>query len=177
MKRRALVAFTLLALGLAPACASGTATPPDVPLAVAAESAPANPLSPKTVGAVEPAVPATVRALTPGATYRVGEAVRSGDLIVALLDGRTGTGVIEARFLIHNAGVEDAAVSAGNFRLQTAAGRPRMRLREPSEPLPIGRLGPGDTLYGTVSWDVPDAGAARVLFANGPDSVEWALAS
>jgi len=79
MKRRALVAFTLLALGLAPACASDTAPPPDVPLAVAAESAPANTLSPKTVGAVEPAV--------------------------------------------------------------------------------------------------PDAGAARVVFANGPDSVEWALAS
>jgi hypothetical protein len=60
-----------------------------------------------------PAELAEVRELAPGATYRIGQAVRSGDLTVALLDGRAGGGGVEARFLSHNAGPEEAIVSPG----------------------------------------------------------------
>src|SRR5262245_2782174 len=175
MKRRTLVALILLALGLAPGCASDASVSRDVGLAAAAESTPAGTPSRPPDGGQAPAVPATVLAWTPGATYRVGEAVRSRDLVVALLDGRAAAGLVEARFLIHNAGAEEAVVSPGNFRLRTD-GHPRMRLREPPSPLPVGRLRPGDTLYGTVTWDLPDAADARVVFANGPVGVEWALA-
>jgi hypothetical protein len=40
-----------------------------------------------------------------------------------------------------------------------------------------GRLRPGDTLHGAVTWEVADPAGARVVFANGAATVEWALTS
>jgi hypothetical protein len=111
----------------------------------------------------------------PGAAHRIGEPVRSGDLVVTLVAGRAAAGAVEARFEIHNAGTHDAVVSPGNFRLRTEDDRPRMRLREPPAPLPVGQLRPGETLRGTVTWDASTAGEVRVAFANGAGSVEWVL--
>jgi hypothetical protein len=38
-------------------------------------------------------------------------------------------------------------------------------------------LRPGDTLHGAVTWEVADPAGARVVFANGAATIEWALAS
>jgi hypothetical protein len=183
MKPRALFCLSILLLGLGSGCAVdssaspelGPAWPADVQAADAAP--PAAALTGRAAGGLEPAPPAAVHVPTPGAIYRVGDAVRSGDLVVALLDGRAAAPLVEARFLIQNVGPAEAVVSPGNFRLRLDGGRPRMRLREPPAPLPVGRLRPGDTLHGAVTWEVADPAGARVVFANGAATVEWALAS
>ena len=160
-------AAAVLAIGLAAGCAGPgrqeLAGAPDRAEAAVAAGPPPPELS-------------VVHALAPGATYRVGEAVQSGDLIVALLEGRAVSDGVEARFLIRNAGSAEAVVSPGNFRLRTERGRPRMRLSPPPAPLPVGRLAPGATLRGSVSWDAPSDPDLRIVFANGPATVEWSLA-
>src|SRR5437867_8122682 len=114
MKRRVLVAFAALAVGLASGCASGVRARQEVAVAAAPAGAAAA-SEPASAGEAaggwaerapspRPSELADVRKLAPGTTYRSGEAVRSGDLIVALLDGRAAGGRVEARFLIHNAG-------------------------------------------------------------------------
>ena len=59
-------------------------------------------------------------------------------------------------------GAHDAVVSPGNFRLRSGGDRPRMRLRQPPAPLPVGQLRPGETLRGSVTWDASTDGEVRV---------------
>jgi hypothetical protein len=180
MKRTVLLPALLLAAALA-ACAGDPVPAPDAaagPVAPAPRAG-AGPLAERALGgpstADGSAGPASVRDPVPGATHRVGEAVRKGDLVVTLVEGRAAAGTVEARFEIHNAGAHDAVVSPGNFRLRSGGDRPRMRLRQPPAPLPVGQLRPGETLRGSVTWDASTDGEVRVAFADGAGSVEWTL--
>src|SRR5262245_61269871 len=147
MTRRVLVGLAIVLLGLGSGCALGDAALSQVGLEAERPDSPADgpaadgsatgeAPSARGSGCLKPFLASAVLVPTPGDTYRVGDAIRSGDLIVALLDGRAAASVVEARFLIHNAGLNEAVVSPGNFRLRIDGGRPRMRLREPPSPLP-----------------------------------------
>ncbi len=97
--------------------------------------------------------------------------------MVTLLDGQSRGGAVEAHFLIRNDGQGTAIVSPGNFRVLTAGSRPRMRLREPAAPMPIGELRPGESIQGAVTWDTSPVDDVRVAFTSGADKVEWMVAS